>query len=46
MKTNREKVQEAYQDKKNWKPPSLGWIAKKLGVSKGLVARYVKELSK
>lgn len=46
MTTNRQKVQEVYQNKAYWKPPSLMWIAKKLGISKALVARYVKELGK
>lgn len=47
MKTTRDRVKELYEDKKLWRPaqpPSIGFIAKKLGKTKGCIHRYVKEL--
>lgn len=45
MKTLREKVIEIYTNEKLYRPPSMGYIAKKLGVSKGIVHKYIHELS-
>jgi len=45
--TTRDKVKKIYEDKKYWqpaKPPSIGFIARKLKKTKGCIHRYVKEL--
>lgn len=45
--TTRDKVKKIYEDRKFWqpaKPPSIRFIAKRIGVTVGTVHRYVKEL--
>lgn len=39
--TTKEKILKEYKNKKNWIPPSYGWIAKKVGCSKAYVAKIV-----
>lgn len=42
--TTIKKIETLYKDKRNWTPPSMGILAKRLGVSKSLVFHYIKIL--
>lgn len=39
-----DKIEKLWNNGKNWTPPSYSFMAKKIGVSKGLIARYIKLL--